>query len=341
MAKRSTKRQPTRRPNIFRQLGLAAIAATVMIGGYYGGYYLKGKDAVPVVAPKVNAVPDGPTDPLYEEGMTAELHLPEDLPTLNVNVHEAGDEVASLPPSDQVLWEQNANPMSDVGDIAGKKLIAIVIDDMGVDRRRSAQMIDMDAALTLSFLTYAKNVGEQTELAKFRGHELMVHMAMEPTSTSVDPGPNVLLTSQTDAEIRSRLEWGLSRFDGYIGINNHMGSKFTSDARGMGIVIDEVKKRGVLFLDSRTAGSTVGTKTAVSAGLPRLERNVFLDHVSEVPAVFKQLQQVENLAAKYGAVIAIGHPRDATIEALSSWIPTLAEKGFTLVPLSTIARLRK
>lgn len=230
-------------------------------------------------------------------------------------------------------WRQFAVPHPVSGE---EPLIAIVIDDMGVDQRRSAQAIDLNGPLTLSFLTYARDIVKQTDRARGNGHELMLHVAMEPGSKSVDPGPNALLTELDEDELRRRLEWGFQRFNTYVGINNHMGSKFTADAKSMRVVIEEVKRRGLLFLDSRTSNKTVGAKLAREMGVPVAERNIFLDHENTVEAVNSQLKHVEKLALRNGAVIAIGHPRDATIKALKVWLKTIEEKGFKLVPLSTI-----
>ena len=221
---------------------------------------------------------------------------------------------------------------------SNKPLIAIVIDDMGVDRKRSDMAIGLKAPLTLSFLTYAKDLKDQTERARLRGHELLLHVSMEPRSSKVDLGPNALLINLSDQELRRRLDWGFSRFPNYVGLNNHMGSKFTSDVKSMRIVIEETKRRGLLFLDSRTSSKTVGAKLARELGVPAVERNIFLDHENNINAVNTQLAQAEKIARRIGAVVAIGHPRDATIKALQTWLKSVESKGFQLVPLTTIVK---
>lgn len=233
----------------------------------------------------------------------------------------------------QPAWKQYAVT---VPEIRGRGMIAVVIDDLGVDRGRTAKVIGLKAPLTLSFLTYAQDLPRQTAQGRQHGHELMLHVPMEPSSTTMDPGPNVLTTRLSDPEIAQRLDWGLSRFEGYVGINNHMGSKFTGDARGMAVVMRELKRRGLLFLDSRTTGHTAGPEAALRAGVPFAERNVFLDNVDEVPEVRARLADLEAVASRHGYAIGIGHPRDATIAALADWIPRLKEKGLVLVPLTTI-----
>src|SRR5690606_12189514 len=94
--------------------------------------------------------------------------------------------------------------------------------------------------LTLSYLSYAQELRSQTTAARAHGHELMLHLPMEPTNPKLDPGPNALLTELADGEIRRRIQWSLDRFAGYVGVNNHMGSRFTLDARAMELVAHEL-----------------------------------------------------------------------------------------------------
>jgi polysaccharide deacetylase 2 family uncharacterized protein YibQ len=223
----------------------------------------------------------------------------------------------------------------------GVPAIAIVIDDMGVDLRRSAKAIKFQGPLTLSFLTYAKQLKGQGEKARAKGHEVMLHVAMEPRSRKVDPGPNVLLVRDRPEVTLKRLRSALDQFHGFVGINNHMGSKFTSHSASMQIVIGELKLRGLMFLDSRTGGKTVGGRLARLAGVPYAERNVFLDHDDDVEKIKSQLKAVERLARRRGSAIAIGHPRDATLQVLEEWLPSVVEKGFQLVPISWLARITR
>lgn len=232
-------------------------------------------------------------------------------------------------------WRRFALAAPDAG---GRPMIAVVIDDMGLDRKRSARAVNLAGPLTLSFLTYADDLSGQTAAARAAGHELLLHVSMEPTSTSVDPGPNVLLIGETPDEIRRRLTWGLDRASGYVGINNHMGSKFTGDGPAMAVVMAVLRSRGLLFLDSRTTPDSMAAREARRAGVPVLERNVFLDNLNEVAAVNDRLAEVERIARHHGTAIAIGHPRDATLAALAAWIPHLKERGFVLVPLTAILK---
>ena len=239
----------------------------------------------------------------------------------------------ALPPGVLPPWQRFAVAPPEIG---GRPMIAVVIDDMGVDRRRSGRVITFPGPLTLSFLSYAGQLDHQTAAARAGGHELLLHVPMEPANGKLDPGPHVLLSDGGPDRLLADLQWGLGRFDTYVGINNHMGSKFTADLPGMTLVMSELKARGLLFLDSRTTGRTVGPALARQFGVPFAERNVFLDNVNEVAAVKARLRELENLARRRGTAVAIAHPRDATLAALSVWLKEVEGRGFVLVPLSTV-----
>jgi len=218
----------------------------------------------------------------------------------------------------------------------GRPGIAIVMDDLGIDRGRTRRTIELPGPLNLSFLAYAHDLAKQADAGRGKGHEIWLHVPMEPGSKSVDPGPNVLLSGLKAAELRNSLTWNLDQLSGYVGINNHMGSRFTADADGMGAVMAELKKRGLAFLDSVTSPKSVGQKAAAAAGVPFQVRNVFIDHLDDIQAVNRQLERVERLARNQGHAVAIGHPRETTLKALVPWLATLDGKGFQLVPLSSL-----
>jgi polysaccharide deacetylase 2 family uncharacterized protein YibQ len=235
-------------------------------------------------------------------------------------------------------WEANSVTVSDP---AGKPMISIVIDDLGLNRRNTVRTIRLPGPLTLAFLTYAEDLEKQTSSAHAAGHELMVHFPMEPKNPKTDTGPNALRRGMTAKEIRRRFNWGMDRFKGYVGINNHMGSAFTGDAAGMAVVMEEIRKRDILFLDSMTTQRSAGRKTAASAGVPFVARDVFLDNEIDARHIDKRLAEVEEVARRQGHAIAIGHPHGATIEALARWLPGLEKAGFVIVPVSMIVKHRR
>lgn len=217
----------------------------------------------------------------------------------------------------------------------GRPTIAIVIDDVGIDRARSERVLALPAEVTIAFMTYAEQPRQWGERARVAGHEYLVHVPMQPSGT-VDPGPNALLMGLDAEELRRRLRWGLDRWDGFIGANNHMGSRFTESAPGMSLVMEEMRARGLLFLDSRTSAKSVAAAAAQQAAVPFAERNIFLDNEATPAGLQRQLSALEDLARKRGRAIAIGHPHDATLTALAAWVPTAQSRGLRVVPLTKV-----
>jgi hypothetical protein len=240
-------------------------------------------------------------------------------------------------PAQRPAWLRFAVPGPATAD---RPKIAIVVDDLGLDRRRTAMVIALPGPLTLSFMTYAQDLSEQTAAARRAGHELLLHVPMQPLDRREDPGPHALSVAMSAAEIRIALDWGLARFGGFVGINNHMGSRFTADPRGMAVVMAELRRRGLAFLDSRTTAASVGIREAVADGVPHAARDVFLDDDLRPAAIARQLALAAAIARRNGSAIAIGHGHDPTVAALRLWLRSLPAKGLALVPLSAVVEYR-
>jgi uncharacterized protein len=287
--------------------------------------------------PLIDAPPPSPPPPpaAVATPIAAPLASP---PTATV---VAGGPAAPAPaaPSESTdgepLWLRNAQPFVDTGSLPA---IAVVIDDLGLGAAPTRRAIALDQAVTLALMTYAPNLNRWSAAARDARHEILVHVPMQPLNPKVDPGPNALTVSLSDDEIRGRLRWGLGRLDGYVGINNHMGSRFTQERGGMSVVMEEVKARGLLFLDSVTIGHTVGAAIAMAMHVPAAERNVFLDDVPTAAGVQRQIAVLEQVARKHGSAIGIGHPHPATLEAVAQWLPSVASRGVVVVPLTSVVR---
>lgn len=217
-------------------------------------------------------------------------------------------------------------------------LIAIVIDDLGVAPARVAAALALPAPMTMAVLPYAGDAAAVARRARLLGHEVLAHLPME-AANGQDPGPHALLATLTPAAFAQNLQWNLSRLEGYVGVNNHMGSRLTQNSAAMGLLMAQLKQRGLLFLDSRTAKHTLGASTARAIGVTALERDVFLDNVITPEMIHIQLRKTEEIARRNGYAIAIGHPHPATTGALTQWAAGMEARGFRLAPLSAIARM--
>jgi len=215
--------------------------------------------------------------------------------------------------------------------------LAIVIDDMGTDLGKLRELLDLGAPVTVAVMPHQRFSKETADGAYEGGLDVLMHLPMEPKDMKAhDPGKGALLLAMTAPEVRAQIEDDLATIPHAIGINNHMGSRFTENEPLMGTVLDYIRTRDLFFLDSRTTSHSVAIRLAMEKGVPNAGRNVFLDNTREVPYIKKQLSEAVRLARKHGKAIAIGHPYPETIQALAEALPEVSSLGVRLVRLSDV-----
>mgnify|MGYP000346718004 CR=1 FL=1 len=96
-------------------------------------------------------------------------------------------------------------------------------------------------------------------------------------------------------------------------------------------IMQELKTRGLSFIDSRTTVNTVAEEAARAQGVPTNRRHVFLDNVRSAGAIRKQLDEAVYRCRMEGEIIAIGHLNELTVAVLADELPKLRERGVTLV----------
>ncbi len=211
-------------------------------------------------------------------------------------------------------------------------VIALVIDDCGPSWHGTQGAIALPAEVTLAFLPYGRHTTTLAKVAGARGHDVILHMPMQPLGDE-DPGPAALTLNLPPVQVRRYVQNAFAVVPNAIGLNNHMGSRFTADATALQPVMQEIKARRLFFLDSVTSPRSNGYAAARQAGVPALARDVFLDDVITPQAIARQLALTESVARRHGSSIAIGHPHPATLQALAKWLPTLEPRGFKLIRL--------
>lgn len=207
---------------------------------------------------------------------------------------------------------------------------------MGEARNWSQRAVALPGPLTLSYFPYAPELDAQLRAARAAGHELMLHMPMQPDNDNEDPGPDPLTLSLDKSELDRRVIAMLDSFTGYVGVNNHMGSRFTRDRIAMSRVLERIAERGLLFIDSRTTADSVGHSIAVRLNIPSLRRDVFIDNDSDLGKILSRLDELEALARKRGFAVGIAHPRPNTLDALEVWLPLALKRGIILAPISAV-----
>ena len=221
-------------------------------------------------------------------------------------------------------------------EVKGPRM-AVVIDDVGENYGVLKGLAGLELPLTFAVWPNASHTRECVDLISKTHHDLLVHFPMEPMGyPKVKPGRDALFVSMNDEQIRQRIEENLGRIPEAIGVNNHMGSRFTSDEPRMEVALAEFKRHGLFFLDSLTSGKSVGRAAARKVGIPFYERDTFLDNVKDVNAILLQLRKAERVALRQGRAIAIGHPYRQTLAALKQWQES-RKTSIQVIPLSKLS----
>ncbi|RAP78027.1 divergent polysaccharide deacetylase family protein [Paenibacillus montanisoli] len=212
-------------------------------------------------------------------------------------------------------------------EIQGHRQVAIVIDDFGNGMTGTPEMMELPVRFTVAVMPFMPTTKQDAELAFKRGDDVIVHMPMEPVKGKPEwLGPGAITTSMSDDEIRKRVEAAIADVPHAVGMNNHMGSKATSDERVMRAVLSVVKEHGMFFLDSRTSYRTVLPKVTKELGVPLLSNQVFLDDVYTTKHISKQVGVMRKYLEDNDSCVIIGHvgpPGKLTAAVLKDAIPRL------------------
>jgi hypothetical protein len=215
--------------------------------------------------------------------------------------------------------------------------VAIVVDDLGQDLDVARKVATIPLAITFSVLPFQDRSKDVVALALANGREVMLHMPMEPEGyPRVNPGNGALLLAMSPGDIHRNLRTALDATSPIAGINNHMGSRFTEHAEPMGIVMKELRRRGLFFLDSATTPRSAALDAARENGVPYLRRDIFLDHVLAESFVKTQLVQLIRKAKIQGTALGIGHPHEVTLDVLRRESGLFEREGIAVVPASRL-----
>jgi uncharacterized protein len=217
----------------------------------------------------------------------------------------------------------------------GAKL-AIIIDDLGNDRRAADAIFELPYPLTISVLPNHEHSQEIAQEAERRGYQVMLHLPMQAVATE-KPEAQELRPGMPAGEVSKLVDQFLQDIPGAVGVNNHQGSEATSDPALMRELMPVLRDHHLFYIDSRTTAATVAYETAQSSRVPSAFRNVpFLDDVAEVGAVRKQLELALRGAREKGEAVAIGHPHPATLQALREVLPNAQSEGVRLALASEL-----
>lgn len=214
--------------------------------------------------------------------------------------------------------------------------IALVLGGMGLNAKLTKQAIDaLPGNVTLGFAPYGENLQVEVNRARAAGHEIMLQLPMEPMGyPAANPGPRTLLSDATPQENLAALRWHLSRFAGYSGVTNYMGARLLGSEEALKPVLQEVRDRGLVFLEDASVSLSASEKVSAEVKLPARRAVTVIDADPVAPAIEAALTRLEQEAVRNGMAIGTGSGLAVTIETVAEWTKTLQEKGIELVPVS-------
>ncbi len=221
--------------------------------------------------------------------------------------------------------------------------IAIVIHGLGVGAAKTNDAImKLPGAVTLAFTPYGSDPAKLVERARTQGHEVLLQVPMEPFDyPDNDPGPQTLLTNANAEQNIDRLHWHLSRFQGYAGLANFMGSRFVATDAAMQPVIREAGKRGLAYFDDGTAPRSVAGQIAQGQAVPFAKADLTIDVVPTAVEIDRALAQLETVARQRGTAVGVASALPISIDRIASWTKVLESRGILLVPLTTAMQKSK
>ncbi len=228
-----------------------------------------------------------------------------------------------------------------ISDSLNSPLIAIIIDDFGPGLNRNVikGFIELPFDITLAIMPGNDLTVKTSESAMQAGKESMIHLPMEPIDSVAMDERDMVYCSMDSAEVVEILDRAQAELPYALGMNNHMGSKATSDSTLMAVFANLLSDRGLFFIDSRTTPNSCGLKTMRQQSVPSAGRDIFLDFTDDPKIIRQQIYKASRIAERRGWAIAIGHARRETLEVLKNELPILQSEGFTFVSASRLLEI--
>ena len=236
-----------------------------------------------------------------------------------------------------------ARPVQPVPGKPDAPRISLIVSGLGVSANLTTDAIaKLPGPVTLSFVPYGTNVAALAARARADGHEVLLQVPMEPFEyPDNDPGPQTLLTSLTPQQNTDRLYWLMSRFQGYVGLTNTMGARFTASEPSFAPILHEAAKRGLIFVDDGSNPRSVAGRIAGADNLPFAQADVILDAVPTAAEIDRALGRLEMAARERNLAVGIASALPVSIDHIAKWAKAAASRGLLLVPISAVAMKAK
>jgi polysaccharide deacetylase 2 family uncharacterized protein YibQ len=221
----------------------------------------------------------------------------------------------------------------------GSPRIAIVVTGLGVSGTATQSAITkLPGPVTLAFGPYGFEIDRTVARARAGGHEVLLQVPMEPFDyPDNDPGPQTLLISLSAEQNIDRLHWLMSRFQGYVGISNFMGARFTASEQALAPVLREASKRGLIYVDDGSSHRSLAAQIAGANNLPFARAEIVIDAVPTPANIDRALSRLEAQAKERGVAVGVASALPASIDRIAQWAKAVEGRGIQLVPISAVA----
>jgi polysaccharide deacetylase 2 family uncharacterized protein YibQ len=218
----------------------------------------------------------------------------------------------------------------------GTARVVIVVGGLGISASTTADALSrLPPAVTLAFNPHGANLNDLVARARARGHEALLQVAMEPFDyPDNDPGPQTLLSTLSNEQNLDRLHWQMSRFEGYVGVVNLMGARFTASEKALTPVLKDIVKRGLLFVDDGSSSRSVAGHVAAASNVPFVKSEELLDSVPTPNEIDRALARLEAAARKHGLAVGVAGALPVSIDRIVRWAKGAEGRGIVLVPVT-------
>ena len=275
-----------------------------------------------------------------------------------IPVTNAGGGAVSAPPGDKHLLEKTrhgdvprigangarpsaayARPLAIPPGKADAPRIALVVTGLGISTKATNDALTrLPGPVSFAFTPYGHEVDQLVASARQAGHEVLLQAPMEPFDyPDNDPGPQTLLTSLTPDQNIDRMQWLMSRFQGYVGIANFMGARFTASESALGPILRETGKRGLIFVDDGTSSRSLAGQIAGANNIPFAKADVVIDNVPTAAEIDRALGRLEAQARERGIAFGVLTALPLAVTRVADWTKKAEARGFVLVPITAVA----
>ncbi len=222
--------------------------------------------------------------------------------------------------------------------------VAIVIDDVGGSLKICQELVAIKHPINLAVIPGQAYSQKCAKVIAESPHQLLIHLPWAYLGKAFPKGYPIRFTKGLTAEEMTKmLDRAFASVSNANGINNHMGSQFSSSKKDVELFMQIYSKykNSKYFLDSNTSRLTKAYATARKYGIKTAKNNFFLDGRQTPEYLERNFKAAVQSAKKNGTAIAICHGnRPVTLRLLSKLMDKYAA-DVAFVYLPEVIELRK